>query len=160
MFINYNDILQKKNDLDSKAQARQHRLQGDAEEFINQLKVSLQLPQGIPLDVNGRCLAYISTGFTNSSGIFQPCSVASIKVNESHILRFLVNVLVNTQVPNGEWITIPVELWYQNRSLIFSCGRQRNHIEIMPSTSPGRFLEAVDDFKEKCIAELSDPNLE
>lgn len=160
MFINYDVILQKKSDIVSKSQAREYSLQRDAEEFINQLKVALQLPAGNPLDVNGRQLQYIVVGNKNHSGLFQLTAPSSLKVDERHVLCFLTNLLVNSQVPGGDWISIPVELWYQRGRLNFSCGRERNHIEIQPSPSPNRFLDATDDFKKKCIAELNDPNLE
>lgn len=160
MFINYDVILQKKSEIDSKAEARQYSLQSDAEEFINQLKVSLQLPVGNAIDINGRPLSHIVIGVKNNLGLFQQSALSSLKVNENHVLCFLTNLLVNSQVPGGEWISIPVELWYQRGRLNFSCGRVRNHIEIQPSPSPNRFLDATDDFKKKCIAELDDPNLE
>lgn len=160
MFINYDIILEKKRQVLDKAESRKHQLHLDADEFIDQLKVSLQLPQGHAIDPNGRPLPFILTGFINAAGSFQQSKISSINPNDAHVLRFSVNLLVDSNVNNGEWVTIPVEMWYENGRLIYSSGRYRDHTEILPNSSPSRFLDAADKFKQNCLDEITDRNLE
>lgn len=159
MFINYDAILDRKREFDDKTAARKHKLQLDAEEFLEQLKVSLQLPQHVPIDPSGTSLFYVGSCIKNANG-FVSTPISALQLDEDYVLSFYVGLLINSNVIGGEWIFVPVELRYENSNLIFSAGQKYSHIEILPNPSPNRFLDALDHFKQYCIDEVSDENLE
>lgn len=160
MQINYSTILDKKRQMEGKAAARRHRLQQDAIGLMDVLTKSLELPSDYEFDLDNRRLKFIETYVTNQSGLYEKRPASSLPTDGAHVMRFSIGLMVNNATTGGEWIYVPVEMWYEGGELVLVAGKNRSSLRIHGlEAGSGRFNESASLIKSAFIDQLNDPNL-
>ncbi|WP_264643241.1 hypothetical protein [Candidatus Symbiopectobacterium sp. NZEC127] len=135
-------------------------LQADAIRLFREFKDSLYLPNEHTIDCEGRKIQYTSICIKNESGLFEPRPPHALQPNSSYALIFYIGVMINSSEPGGDWIFIPIEMWYEQNTLIVISGIERAHVRLHEDKSEGRFYEATAIIKQSCLKALTDPRLE
>ncbi|EOE1615334.1 hypothetical protein N5M43_005870, partial [Klebsiella pneumoniae] len=160
MQIIYDTIRERKSQLDEQKQKRKVRLQGDAIALMSEFKQSLLLPDGIPSGSSGIKLSYVRTFVKSSDGMKTERPLQGVQLNGAHQLVFTIDLLVSEHHPNGEWVSVDVEMWYEESTLTVAVlGRKRRHITVTGPDVSGRFYEAAALIKETMMDLLTDDRL-
>lgn len=160
MLVSYDTIVAKKKELEGKQVARKSELQADAIDLLREFKKSLALPDEYTVDYDDRKIPYVAIFIKNNHGLYEQRSPHGLQTNESFQLTFFMGLMVNAEVPGGEWIYIPVEMWYDGRHLIVTAGREQAQVRVHDDKSNGRFFDVAAMIKKSFIGALTDPRLE
>lgn len=160
MRISYDTLIEKKRELLDKQSKRKEELQADAIDLFREFKDSLNLPDDYTIDCEGRKIQYTSTCIKNDSGYFEPRPPHALQPGSDYQLIFYIGVMVNSGEPGGDWIFIPIEMWYERKSLIVVSGVERASLRVHSDKSDGRFFEVAAMIKQSCLKALTDPRLE
>lgn len=160
MHIDYDALCEQKAELESKRQSRKADLQFDAIELMKEFNTSLALPGSETLDVDGRRIQFTNISIKNNAGMYEVRPPHGLQPTADHQMLFNIAVMINPSVPGGEWIYIPIEMWYEKGQLIVVSGHERAYLRLHADKSSGRFFEAAAMIKKSCIAALSDSRLD
>lgn len=160
MHINYETIREKKKEQDKKRTERKAKLQSDALFMMKEFNESLSLSGSSAEDPQGRGLQYTGTFLKESGGLWTSRPAHALQPDKNHNLEFYIGVMVNPDVSGGEWVYVPIQMFYQGGHLTVVSGDEGASQRVHNHEVPGRFFEVSAMIKNSIIRAMSDSRLD
>jgi hypothetical protein len=161
MSISYEDIKNKRIELEMKHNTRQDFLRKSLISLFNEYKDSLILPAKSWKDANGVDQPYVTCGEINSKGLYESKPVAAFRTNDDHIIMCLISTVVDDSLyGGGAHYLVAVSLRMDGGRLIVDVGEGTRQIIVSSPEENGAYFEVCAAIKAFIMHGLSDSRLD
>jgi len=157
--IFFEDISKQKRKLDTQIAERESQLRSDVVMLWNTIKNSLNIPDVLPIDVNGKKLPYVYVGMVNDSGLMQMITPSQLKMDRNYSLDFYFCFLTDENVTSGSYCYVPIQMWYDDGTLYIDSGKNPQQVALRSDKTPHEVHAAAEVIKQSCIDQLTDVRL-
>ncbi|WP_058912850.1 hypothetical protein [Entomohabitans teleogrylli] len=160
MSITFQDIKNKKNELDKKIAFREATLRGDAAKLMVAYRDSLSLPKAEWFCSDGRGRPYVESGYL-MNGKFAPCSVSGFSLDEERRLKFMISTVVSDDgLHAGEYYLVSIGMWYEEKMLHVSVGGVPGSIIVACHDDTDSYFEVCTAMKDVVFRSFNDRRLD
>lgn len=159
MTITHAYIKQVRDEKNQKHKIREDELREVSRKVLVSYTDSLELPSKIWHDSAGAARNYVSVGFINERGLFQPVSFSELTLDENLKFKFVINTMIDG-FSNGASCRVTISIFKEVGAFHVDIGKDFRSIKVVQPEASDAFEEVSTAIKEAVISLITDPRLD